>query len=632
MRTTFILPDYFARQSIRQRWDRMSRSSRAQLTTALCIGLVVATGLVTATNAHTVADLAFGLGLMAPGAGFIAQVLASGTFDPIALALTFSALAAFVVALLLWFGTGNVLAPPAAWLGAAGLAAWRSGDTQATMWPVEQAMILGIATIMPLLLSAAVALARGAVRPTRDTAELQLRPLVAAPRTGELDLPTLQLQRLLLDRALQPVETFDGFEWRDQFQTAAVRYQLNFVSYALSIVHAHQLPAFSGYMLDAQQRLLAKQSDPRVWRYWAWESAWGHLRRNADPVPRDNIMYTGFVAAQIAMAEAASGRTVADGGPHLRLVAPAGQRFAYKQSDLTGILADQYRRAPWGLLASEPHWIYPLCNLITATALRSHGARAGSSDWDDIAPTFRDGLMRNFTTTNGALVPFRSSLTGLAMPAAGGIVMQAFPCLFLNALFPDLADEHWVRVREKLATQRWSRAFWPVDVGNYGFSRASTLSASAAAAVEMGDDENAQAMLAMLDRECPTTLADGVRHRPRASLWAHALELVARCNHRNGLADLVASSGNHTGPHIAHAPYPDVLVARAELKDDRLEIVLYPGEANGERTLTLAGLRPRRHYRVEGSVASFLRADDRGTADLAVPVIGRTALSVFPVV
>lgn len=632
MRTTFILPDYFALQSLRQRWHGVSRSSRAQLTTSLWIGVVVATGLVITTNARDVADLAFGLGLMAPGAGFIAPMLTSGAGCSTALALTLSAASIFVVALLLWFGTGNVLAPPMVWLGAAGLAAWRGGDAQATIWPGGQATTLGIATVMPLILFAAVALARGGVRVTRNTAGARPCPLVAAPQVGELDLPTLQLQRLLLDRALQPVEAFEGFEWRDQFQTAAVRYQLNFVSYALSIVHAHQLSAFSGYMLDAQQRLLAKQSDARVWRYWAWESAWGHLRRNADPVPRDNIMYTGFVAAQIAMAEAASGRTVANGGPHLRLVAPAGQRFAYKQSDLTGILADQYRHAPWGLLACEPHWIYPLCNLITATALRSGDARTGSSDWNDVAPTFRDGLVRNFTTANGSLVPFRSSLTGLAMPAAGGVVMQAFPCLFLNALFPDLAAEHWARVREKLAVQRWRRAFWPIDVGNYGFSRASTLSASAAAAVEMGDGENAQAMLAMLDRECPAILADGVRHRPRASLWAHALELVARSNNRNGLADLIASSGHSNGPHLAKAPYPDALVARAELKDDQLEIVLYPGGVKGERTLTVAGLQPRRHYRMEGSVASFLRADDRGTADLAVPVIGRTALSIFPVV
>jgi len=626
------LPDNFAVQSAYKRSNVLSRTLRAQLSTLLSIHLVVAVGLATASTARTGVGLAFGLGLMVPGAGFAAPMLVSETVQPIALLLGLAAFTVFVAALLLWFATGNILAPPLAWLGAAVIAAWHVGDAHVTVRALGQAMIFGIAAITPSLLLAAVAFAWGGPRRATASTNVVTNPIVAAPRVGELDLPTLQLQRLLLDRALQPVEAFEGFEWRDQFQTAAVRYQLNFTSYALSLSHAHQLPAFSGYMVEAQRRLLAKQSDQRMWRYWALESSWGHLCRAADPVPRDNIMYTGFVAAQIALAEAAGGRTIASDGHYLRLEAPGGRVFNYEQSDLIGILAGQYRRAPWGLLACEPHWIYPLCNLITAAALRSSDARAGTSDWEDMAATFRSGLLREFTTPDGSLVPFRSSLTGLAMPAAGGIVMQAFPCLFLNALLPDLAEEHWARVRAKLATQRWTRAFWPIDVGNYGFSRASSLAASAAAAVEMGDGENAEAMLAMLNRECPAILADGVRHRPRASLWAHALELAARCDHRDGLADLVAYPGRGVGLHLAHAPYPDVLVARAVVKNGRLELVLYPGRTDGDRTLTLAGLRPGRHYRVDGPSACFLRADEHGSAELAVMIAGRTALSVVPVV
>src|SRR5712672_1450328 len=48
-----------------------------------------------------------------------------------------------------------------------------------------------------------------------------------AGRSEELTPRDLKLMRFLLDRALQPVGNFDGFEWLDQFQTAAVRYQLN---------------------------------------------------------------------------------------------------------------------------------------------------------------------------------------------------------------------------------------------------------------------------------------------------------------------------------------------------------------------------------------------------------------------
>ena len=453
--------------------------------------------------------------------------------------------------------------------------------------------------------------------------------MIAASRSDELDMSALQLQRLLLDRALQPVDQFEGFEWRDQFQTAAVRYQVNFLSYALSLSQAHYTPAFSGYMLEAQQRLLAKQSDRRMWRYWALESLWGHLRRSVDPVSRDNIMYSGFVAAQIAYAEAAGGRSIARGS-HLELHI-GDRRSCYDLPALIALLAAQYRTSPWGLLACEPHWIYPLCNLITATAIRAADARSGDANWNSIVPKFRDSLLTEFTTRDGRMIPFKSSLTGMAMPMAGGIVMQAFPCLFLNGLFPDLAMAQWDRVRARLDRGGWDRAFWPIDVGNYGFSRASSLAASAAAAVEMGDGESAAAMLAMLDRQCPSMVLDGVRHRPRASLWAHALEFAALCNHQNGLADLIGHRpGATAGPYLAEADYPAVLVGRAFEDQGQLSLILYPGGHDSLQLIRLAGLRPDHHYRVEGPAPALLRANASGEAGLAVNLVGRTPLTITP--
>jgi len=384
-------------------------------------------------------------------------------------------------------------------------------------------------------------------------------------------------------------------------------------------------------MEEAQRRLLVKQSDPRLWRYWALESAWGHLRRSADPVPRDNIMYSGFVAAQIALAEAAQGRPLVEDEAHLRLRLGKREKV-YSLGDLTTILADQYRRSPWGLLACEPHWIYPLCNLITASALRAADTGDRTHRWAEIAPSFREGLLREFMTADGRIVPFRSSLTGWAFPAAGGIVMQAFPCLFLNATLPDLAEEIWAGVRARLAAERWSRTFWPIDVGNYGFTRASSLAASAVAAVEMGDGANAEAMLARLDHECPSVLIDGVRHRPRASLWSHAMELAACCNRSDGLARLVTRPASPDAPYLSEAAYPAVLVARAVAKNRGLSLVLYPGLASGPQHIAFGGLMPERHYHVEGGAGGFLRADPDGTARLTVPLTGRTPLRIFPVV
>lgn len=623
MRRAFYVLINFVIQSYLIRRMNASLTMRRQCRTIAVLLLIAAVGLALASTAHSTRFLAIGLGIVAPGAGFSVPIFVGPNVIGPAIVVGGTGIT-FVMALILWFGTGNVLAPILVWIGSAFAAALAAGDR--VIAPVDISSLLPVAGSMPALVALALVATRGG-RPSKVAAPALV--MTAAPRTGELDMSALQLQRLLLDRALQPVDQFEGFEWRDQFQTAAVRYQVNFLSYALSLSHAHFLPAFSGYMLEAQELLLAKQSDRRMWRYWALESLWGHLRRSADPVPRDNIMYSGFVAAQIAYAETAGGRPIArDSHLDLRI---GDHRSCYDLPALVALLVAQYRKSPWGLLACEPHWIYPLCNLITATAIRTADARSGDTNWSAIAPKFRDSLLTEFMTRNGQMIPFKSSLTGMAMPMAGGIVMQAFPCLFLNGLFPDLAAAQWNRVRARLDQGRWGRAFWPIDVGNYGFSRASSLAASAAAAVEMGDGESAEAMLEMLDRQCPSTVLDGVRHRPRASLWAHALEFAALCNRQNGLADLVGHRSEAAeGPHLAEADYPAVLVARAVEDRGCLSLTLYSGGRDSLQLIRLAGLQPDHHYHVEGPAPGLIRASASGEASLAVNLVGRTPLTITP--
>lgn len=624
MQSAWIAKVAMATERHQRRAETRMTARRARQCAALHAGLLLAALAVAVSGSGTAGLLA--IGLTFPGAGFLPGL--GGDDALLATGLALSAAGLFGLTLVLWFATGNVLAPPAAWLGAA-LLPVVSGRTEATHIP-EEWLLLPLAAA---LLGPVVALVLTRELPAVAAEPCPSAPIPARPRAEscEIDEGSLRLMRLLLDRALQPVEAFDGFEWRDQFQTAAVRYQVNFISYALSIAGANHLPAFEGYLLEAQRRLLAKQSDRRMWRYWAAENAWGHLRLGADPVPRDNIMYTGFVATQIALAEAALGRSLDDDRPHLRLALPGGRQVDYRLDDLAAVLASQYRGSPWGLLACEPHWIYPLCNLITATGLQATDARRGMAHWPGLREGFRRGLEREFLTPDGRIVPFRSSLTGLALPFAGGTVMQAFPCLFLAATFPDLASRQWDRVRNDLAGRDWSRAFWPIDVGNYGFSRASSLTASAAAAVEMGDGETAGAILAYLDKECPAMVEDGVMHRPRGSLWAHALELTARCGTAGGLSRLAAApAGRPRGPFVADASYPDVLVTRAVARDGALDVVLRPGRATGAWTIGLGGLVPHRSYCLIGADDPTCQAGADGTAEIRVTLAGRLAISATP--
>lgn len=562
----------------------------------------------------------FALGLAFPGAGFLHWAGEGQTLW--AFALFAASLAAFGATLAVWFATGNIVLPPLVWLAAACMAAhpdWVALDDRLTQPNA------GVA--IPILLASAL-FARAAVCPRAAAAPprpaLAALPALPAPSRDEIALDDLKRLRLLADRALQPVATFDGFEWRDQFQTAAVRYQVNFIAYALAVARRNYLPAATAWPASAQRRLLAKQGDARLLRHWALENAWGNLRFGRDPIPRDNIMSTGFIALQMALGDA---------GAPLDLRRRGASWRRYGLDDIAGILVHQYRQAPYGLLACEPNWIYPLCNLITACGVRAADRRADTDHWPEIAARFGDRLLAEFTTNTGDFVAFRSSLTGVAAPAVGGAVMQAFPCLFLNALYPDLAAEHWDRMRRRAETRGWRRALWPIDVGNYGFTRAAGYAASAAAAVEMGDAATARVLLDLLEADCPSKTTEGVTYRPQASLWAHALELTARLGHADGFRRLVeVPDAAAVGPHLADADYRDVLIAMARRDGERLRIVLHPGEDGGVRPIAIAGLKPGRHYRTGLADQPFARADETGRAVIGVPLHARTELDIVPVI
>ena len=560
------------------------------------------------------------LGAALPGFGFLHW--ATGVQILLAAGCIGVGLLAFGAALLGWFATGNVLAPLMVWM----FLAWAAGRPELTGLDSEQVASGWQFAVAPTLWMT-VGLAW--LKPERAASSIHADPaadrssVVPPERPKELSWDDLQRLRLLLDRALQPVERFEGFEWRDQFQTAAVRYQVNFMAYALALARQRYAPAADTYFLDAQKQLLAKIGDRRLWRYWQLENAWGRLRFGTDPVLYENIMYSGFTALQMAISGHAGDLVLHSKGKEWR---------SYTLAEIAALLERQYRAAPYGLLACEPNWIYPLCNLITATGIRAADARTGAGRWQGLATGFLESLAREGTRADGSFIAFRSALTGIAPPAPGGIVMQAFPCLFLNCLDPELAHEHWQRVRQKLARQSWRRLFWPIDVGNYGLSRASGYAATAVAAVELGDNGIAQECLQRLEAECPSQWEGGIIHRRRASLWAHALELAARCGGRDGLRDLTGTAVRSEGPRLLKADYPDVLVAGAHAEGCVLHLVLYPGKGGDAPLIGMGGLMPERHYHTGCGDQPFVKADRDGCARMQVPLRGRTSLTITPVV
>ncbi|MEO1456694.1 MAG: hypothetical protein AAFV49_03885 [Pseudomonadota bacterium] len=548
-------------------------------------------------------------------------------------AMAGGSLFAFALSLALWFATGNVLAPPIVWIGAAvwaGVMAPAAETSPVAPWVGTVGLLSAVALIAWGRARARPAAYLSPTRKQPRAEAMTARPVSQPWHAGELSIADLRLMRLILDRALQPVQAFDGFDWLDQFQTAAVRYQLNFASYALSMAHSVHLPAFDGYLTEAQHSLAGKAQDHRIWRYWQLESLWGNLDASTDPIVRDNVMFSGFLAAQLAWARNAGGPCGFDRRSSLVFAEPSGRRYAYSLPCLLRTLERNMAAAPFGLMPCEPNWIYPLCNTIAATALSAGDTAYGTSRWQRLEDRFETALLTEFSRPDGSFVPFRSSLTGLAGPAVGGAVMQAFPCFFLNATLPHLAARHWERTAPMLTEDRFRRALWPVDVGNYGFSRASSYAASAAAAREMGDDDVARRLLAALDEECPGIVVEGAMHRPRVSLWAHAVELMARCGEAGALARLINTSKPPSGPRLAHVPYPDILVARAVAADDGLDLVLHSDAGPARASLRFTGLMPRRAYQLRGSEIGLGNSDAAGEMVVDIPVERRTTFYLLP--
>jgi Linalool dehydratase/isomerase len=586
-----------------------------------------------------------GLGLILPGAGFLAHAdvctSASGLGH---LSLALLALGGFALAMVAWFATGNVLAPPLAWLGSA---VWAAAMVQGPLSPQLSDLAHAAAWLacLPPVLVWPGWLAWARWQRRRDNAYLtQMAPRAsevftalhaAAAPPAEMGITHLQRLRFALDRALQPIERFDGFENLDPFQTAAMRYQLNFLAYGLAMTQARYTPAFRGYMHEAQLQLLHKQRQHCIWSYWALESLWGHLRRNPDPISHDNIMFTGFVALQMALFEASTGSREASRPGFFTLNHPSGQRFVHDHASLVAQLHTAFSQAPFGLVPCEPNWIYPLCNTLGASALLAYDVRHGHTRWQaQHATAFRKHLDAEFVDARGRLTPSRSSLTGLALPAIGGAMPQALPCFFLNALAPDVARRQWLLLRRQLLDAQGRlqpQAFWPIDTGNYGFSRASAYTATALAAAELGDDTVYRQCLAALDSECPSTLHAGVAHRDRASVWSHGVELMALAGGRDAFRDLICSPQpplQPQGPWLDSAPYPDVLVAAAHCDAaGGLHLVLH---GTGPQRLTLGGLQPGILYRVDGACVTHVVAGKQGRAKLPVALAGRTCVHLAP--
>lgn len=560
-----------------------------------------------------------GAGLILPAGGFFYQASIFNTWWLLLIGVM--ALCHFIYTLFCWFATGNALAPVLSWF-TSGVVASLLCHSQLNSVCLSKDPSIWIFSGVLILPLAWLALRFKTYWAVKNSQKIQKIPLknLPEPQIGlnQDDLPHL---RFLLDRALQPIENFDGFEWIDQYQTSAVRYQLNFFGYALALCQAQHLPAMRAYFTQAQEKLLLKLQDYRIWQYWQYESKWGKLKRQHSPASLDNIMFTGFAATQISLFHQANQSQHFLNTP-LVFNHPQGINDSANLAKLVNLLQISMKKSDYFLAACEPNWVYPLCNIISAIAIKMQQP----AWWHLHQAQFLHILQQEFTRPNGSFISCRSHLTGWALPNIGGVLPQALTCFFLNAIAPQLAEQHWLLLREQLVNQHAlnRRQFWPIDTGNYGYSRAAAYAGTALAAREFGDSEVATLCLNQLDAEYPCTLIEGVAHRANVSVWAHALACLARMHQTKGLYILVHKESQELHPVIDKVPYPYIQILLARYQHEQLEIRL-SAEQSGTYNIKLAQLKPNTCYQYHGESSGSFISDTEGKASLALLVSESTS-------
>lgn len=578
---------------------------------------------------------AFGVGLWFPGGGF----LAAGGWWMLLFPLT---LVLFALALFCWLGAGMVVAPPLVWLGAAALAGAAAGMSIWLPGPVVVALV-AIGWHLHGRGKRGARLAQQLQR--RDQrrayvpqlmAELAARAApVPAAGTREMNPEQLAALRYCIDRSLQPAGDWTHYNVIDQFQPAALRYQLNNLGYAIGLAQCHYTPNFHGYMSEAQRGAIDKYLRREVWKYWRLERLWGSFSTRFDPAGVDNIMLTGFFGINVGLYE---GNTGDD-----RYSKPNGLPFKWDDSltfqhdfhSIARSIADNMDRTDLSLYPCEPNWVYTPCNFRGLTSLALHDRIHGTRLLAERLPRFMENLNGEFTLPDGGILTVMSSHTGMAVPMPFG---EASRALMMNVFDREHARFAWTLAHHDTVKHDDGRVEIVlhgrgIDFGNYAKGHAATLAGIIAAAAEMGDGQARQAAIDRLNDLYPPKIEDGVAFYPCSNgtraFIAQAL-IAGRDDWRNAMLQGPEPAAL-SGPLLAAVPYPDVLVAKAVSRGEDLELVLHPGAAAGTFTLMLERLRPNGSYRIEGGdQPAALVADGEGRAQLTAPVHGRTALHIVP--
>ncbi|MGH1502026.1 MAG: hypothetical protein ACRBI6_00585 [Acidimicrobiales bacterium] len=624
--------------------------------TALTVAAIEIVGLLLTLVVGGDRATAAGLSLIFPGAGFLFATM------PELFALT---LVACAISIVLWWAISAVWALPLSWLTSAAVSAALAGGPR---WWTDADATWGWARIVaPVLAVVAIGATVGSFERRYRAKRAKVPALNAFLTTARPPEPVrefrapddmdAELQRWCYELALQPIDQFDGFEWGEQFHGGTcVRYQLNYLGWALSQYAANALPNAPTEIERVLRNLVLKQTDLRVWSYWRTLNLLGNFNGDPDPLVRDNIMFSGFTGDQINLYEAVTGSTHFDEPGSLTFVWHDGRTFSYDHHTWMDAVRRNFDESESGFFPCEPGWAFAACNTIGAQSLLGYEVLHGRPLWSEYQQRWRDTLDDEYLLPDGNYANIRCTRTGLSWDTGetpGGEYLMTGSNGFVDVA-PDLADRGRAiasrGLDEKLAGLRASLTHdddgrphldleLPEDHERNRVRRTAlgAWTKLAGAARLMGDAELLDACLRAGDRQCAT--GERWPERPvAAGVQTMAGHLINRWAGPHNTASLnlrgyVAPEGPIVGP----VPWPQAMVTVARSTDGvtlDLSLRAVEGDPSDELTVEFTNLEPGARYRLGGGASRgevAVQADANGVAAAAVVLGEAVGLRLQPV-
>jgi len=426
----------------------------------------------------------------------------------------------------------------------------------------------------------------------------------------------------------------------------AYRYQLAYMTYALSLTQYHHTPAYRELWRDTMGRLISKMMRWEVWGYWELTSRGSKVLdpdMNAlgegwiDPVIRQNVMYSGHLLMMVGLYDMfyRDGRFDAPGSltfqfrPVFRGMGP--EDFPYTHGKLAEVIFAEFERNDFIGCECEPNGIFVYCNQFPILGFMHYDHTHGTDLAARTVPQFKDRWQRRSTMFGAdahADLPilFRKRQNDFIYEesadnnegitaVAWASVMHTWAPEYVEMVYPRARDQILRRMEDgtlgvnlagyfakykEYQRNPGHHATDPMMVGVHIFG---TL---ALAAAEVGDTETRDGLLAFADKYMSPTLKNGGLFYPRnddmagpgytTALVGNALVAATRLCPRDGfraMYDRPWGAADLSAPELCEVDFPAVLVREAIYPGGGilLRVTLASGREGSERqTVAVRGL------------------------------------------